>query len=58
VTRTQWGANALADTPAEVVDRLGRYEAAGAARAYLQILDLADLDHLDLIASEVLPQLT
>jgi F420-dependent oxidoreductase-like protein len=50
-------ADALVGTPAEVVDRLGRHAAAGADRAYLQILDLADLDHLDLIASEVLPQL-
>lgn len=50
--------NALVGTPAEVVDRLGRYAAAGAVRAYLQILDLADPDHLDLIASEVLPHLT
>jgi hypothetical protein len=26
-------------------------------RFYLQVLDLADLDHLDLIAAEVAPQL-
>ncbi|WP_219417399.1 LLM class F420-dependent oxidoreductase [Pseudonocardia nigra] len=51
-------AHALVGTPAEVVDRLGRYAATGADRAYLQILDLADLDHLDLIASEVLPHVT
>ena len=51
-------ASAYVGTPAEVVDRLGRYRDAGAGRAYLQIMDLADLDHLDLIASEVLPQLT
>jgi alkanesulfonate monooxygenase SsuD/methylene tetrahydromethanopterin reductase-like flavin-dependent oxidoreductase (luciferase family) len=51
-------AHALVGTPAEVVDRLGRFAAAGADRAYLQILDLADLDHLDLIASEVLPHMT
>ena len=29
----------------------------GATRFYLQILDLSDLDHLDLIASQVKPQL-
>jgi alkanesulfonate monooxygenase SsuD/methylene tetrahydromethanopterin reductase-like flavin-dependent oxidoreductase (luciferase family) len=51
-------AYALAGTPAEVIDRLGRYAAAGADRAYLQIMDLADLDHLELIAAEVLPHLT
>jgi F420-dependent oxidoreductase-like protein len=44
-------------TPSELVDRLGQFGEAGATRAFLQILDLSDLDHLDLIASEVLPQL-
>ena len=44
-----------AGTPQEVVDRLGAYADAGSSRAYLQVLDLADLDHLDLVASEVLP---
>ena len=29
----------------------------GAQRVYLQVLDLADLDHLDLVAAEVAPQL-
>jgi F420-dependent oxidoreductase-like protein len=51
-------ARALVGTPAEVVDRLGHFAATGADRAYLQIPDLADLDHLELIASEVLPHLT
>ncbi|RFU22501.1 LLM class F420-dependent oxidoreductase [Geodermatophilus marinus] len=46
-----------AGTPAEVVDVLGRYAEAGASRAYLQVLDLSDLDHLDLVAAEVAPQL-
>jgi F420-dependent oxidoreductase-like protein len=46
----------LAGTPAEVVERIGRYGEAGASRIYLQLLDLADLDHLDLVASEVLSQ--
>ncbi|TQN43530.1 F420-dependent oxidoreductase-like protein [Blastococcus colisei] len=47
----------VAGTPAEAVDVLGRYAEAGAERVYLQVLDLSDLDHLDLVASEVLPQL-
>jgi F420-dependent oxidoreductase-like protein len=47
----------LAGTPAEAVDILGRYVEAGAERFYLQVLDLSDLDHLDLVASEVAPQL-
>lgn len=50
--------NGLAGTPAEVVDRIGQYAAAGSQRMYLQILDLADLDHLELIASEVQSQLS
>jgi F420-dependent oxidoreductase-like protein len=47
----------VAGTPAEAVDILGRYAEAGARRVYLQLLDLADLDHLDLVAAEVAPQL-
>jgi F420-dependent oxidoreductase-like protein len=47
----------VAGTPAEAVDTIGRYAEAGAERIYLQVFDLADLDHLDLVASEVAPQL-
>ncbi|MFF0727041.1 LLM class F420-dependent oxidoreductase [Streptomyces sp. NPDC004134] len=50
--------NGLAGTPAEVVEKIGRYGAAGSQRFYLQILDLSDLDHLELIAAEVLPQVS
>jgi F420-dependent oxidoreductase-like protein len=45
----------LAGTPAEVVDKLGRLAELGAHRVYLQVLDLADLDHLRLVADEVVP---
>jgi F420-dependent oxidoreductase-like protein len=48
--------NGVAGTPAEAVDTLGRYAEAGAERVYLQVLHLADLDHLDLLAGEVMPQ--
>jgi alkanesulfonate monooxygenase len=48
--------NGLAGTPDEVVARLQRYAAAGTERVYLQVLDLHDLDHLDLVAAEVAPQ--
>ena len=48
--------HALAGTPDEVVDELGRYAALGAQRVYLQVLDLHDLDHLELLAAEVLPR--
>lgn len=51
-------ANAIAGTTAEVVDTIGRWrERTGVARIYLQLLDLADLDHVELIASQVMPQL-
>jgi F420-dependent oxidoreductase-like protein len=47
----------IGGTPAQVVDKLGQFAELGATRAYLQVLDLNDLDHLDVIASDVLPQL-
>ena len=49
-------ANGLAGSPAEVVDRIGRYAEQGSTRFYLQILDLKDLDHLELISSQVRTQ--
>ena len=45
----------LAGTPAEVADKIGRLAGLGAARVYLQVLDLNDLDHLRLAAAEVAP---
>ena len=50
-----WGASDLGGTPDEVLDRLHDYAAAGIERAYLQVLDLADLDHIRLIAERVMP---
>ena len=49
--------NGLAGSPAEVVDRLGEFAGLGATRVYLQCLDLSDLEQLELIATEVAPQL-
>ncbi|GLZ13273.1 LLM class F420-dependent oxidoreductase [Actinomadura sp. NBRC 104425] len=46
--------NGLAGTPGEVVDKLGRLAEIGTECVYLQVLDLSDLEHLELIASEVL----
>ncbi|HEY9522003.1 MAG TPA: LLM class F420-dependent oxidoreductase [Thermopolyspora sp.] len=45
----------LAGTPGEVLEKLGDFEKAGCERVYLQVLDLADRDHLELIATEILP---
>jgi F420-dependent oxidoreductase-like protein len=50
--------NGAAGTPDEVAATLRRWVEAGAERIYLQVLDLDDLDHLELIANEVAPQLT
>lgn len=48
--------NGLAGTPAQVVDKLGRLrEATGLVRVYLQVLDLSDLAHIELIGAEVVP---
>ncbi|MFJ5559398.1 LLM class F420-dependent oxidoreductase [Streptomyces sp. NPDC093250] len=49
--------NGLAGSPAEVVDKIGRYAETGSRRIYLQLLDLSDLDHLELISSQVQSQL-
>lgn len=46
----------IAGTVHEVAERLNRLAAAGVQRVYLQIMDLQDLDHLDLIARKVMPQ--
>lgn len=44
-------------TPAEIVDRLAPFIAAGVQRIYLQLLDMSDLEHLALFGTEVAPQL-
>jgi F420-dependent oxidoreductase-like protein len=49
--------NGVAGTPEEVVETVRSWSDAGADRIYLQVLDLADLDHLDLFATEVAPHL-
>ena len=51
-------ADAVAGTPAEVIDRIGQFGEIGADGIYLQVLDLDDIDHLELIAAEVLPRVT
>ena len=47
--------NGAAGTPDEVIARLRRFADIGVTRMYLQVLDLDDLDHLELVAREVLP---
>jgi F420-dependent oxidoreductase-like protein len=49
--------NGAAGTPDEVVATLQRWGAAGATRLYLQVLDLHDLEHLQLVADAIAPNL-
>ena len=49
--------NGATGTAEEVAATIHSFNAAGAERVYLQILDLDDLDHLDFIANEVAPLL-
>jgi F420-dependent oxidoreductase-like protein len=51
----QLRANAAGGLPGEVVERLQHFADAGAETAYLQVLDLDDLDHLRLIAADIAP---
>lgn len=46
----------LGGTVDEVVQRVGEWTEAGASRLYLQVLDLGDLDHLELVAADVAPR--
>jgi len=46
----------IAGTPGEVAAKIAEFAAIGAERVYLQVLDLNDLGHLELIASDVAPQ--
>ncbi|MFT4397650.1 LLM class F420-dependent oxidoreductase [Gordonia lacunae] len=49
--------NGAAGTPDEVAAKIATYGELGVTRMYLQTLDLSDLDHLELVASKVAPQL-
>jgi alkanesulfonate monooxygenase SsuD/methylene tetrahydromethanopterin reductase-like flavin-dependent oxidoreductase (luciferase family) len=46
--------NGLAGTVDEVVEKIQSFAKAGAQRMYLQVLDLSDLDHLRLVAEQVM----
>lgn len=47
--------NGVAGTPEQAVETLRRWADIGCERVYLQYLDLHDLDHLRLVADEVMP---
>jgi F420-dependent oxidoreductase-like protein len=46
----------LAGTAGEVAEKIAAFAEIGAQRVYLQVLDLSDIEHLELIASDVAPQ--
>jgi F420-dependent oxidoreductase-like protein len=48
----------LVGTPGEIVEMIGKFAEIGAEHFYLQVLDLNDRDHLELLAAEVLPQVS
>jgi F420-dependent oxidoreductase-like protein len=50
--------NGAAGTPSQVIETLRTYGGIGATRIYLQVLDLADVDHVRFVADEVLPAVT
>ncbi len=45
----------VAGTTQEAIDTISKYAALGSERIYLQTLDLHDLDHLRLVAADVMP---
>lgn len=47
----------VAGTPGQAVEKLRRLRDLGADRVYLQLVDARDLEHVELIAAEVLPHL-
>jgi alkanesulfonate monooxygenase len=51
-------ANGAAGTPDEIVARIKAFGDIGAETVYLQVLDLDDLEHVELIARDVLPQVS
>ncbi|MDM4763965.1 LLM class F420-dependent oxidoreductase [Galbitalea sp. SE-J8] len=50
------GSSTLGGSVDELVNQIGRLAELGADRVYLQLMDMTDLDHLDLIGREVLPR--
>ncbi|WP_033342834.1 LLM class F420-dependent oxidoreductase [Catenuloplanes japonicus] len=49
--------DAIYGPPDKVIKELTRFAEAGATKLYIRLRDLSDLDHLDLLASEVIPHL-
>jgi F420-dependent oxidoreductase-like protein len=43
-------------SPGQLVQRIGEFAEIGVTRVHLRLIELADVDHLDLIAADVLPE--
>jgi F420-dependent oxidoreductase-like protein len=54
VSPPQYAAADLVGRPSEVAERLSAYAALGADRAYLRILDLRDVEHIELLGERVI----
>ena len=54
---TSCGPTVWPGPPPRSLDTIGRYAEIGSERIYLQVLDLGDLEHLELVASEVMAKL-
>lgn len=49
--------NGLGGTPEQLVDKMSRFAEGGIDRIYLQVLDMSDLEHLELVAADVMARL-
>ena len=49
--------NGLCGTPQEVIEKIAMWRDHEVQTIYLQMLDLSDLEHLDVIASEIMPHI-
>ncbi|MFC0526439.1 LLM class F420-dependent oxidoreductase [Phytohabitans kaempferiae] len=43
-------------SPAQLVERIGEFAEIGVTRVHLRFIEISDVDHVELVASEVLPQ--
>ncbi|HVB52390.1 MAG TPA: LLM class F420-dependent oxidoreductase [Acidimicrobiales bacterium] len=55
---SELSANGLAGSPQEIVEKIATYREIGVSRIYTQILDMSDLEHVDLIAAEIVANVT
>jgi F420-dependent oxidoreductase-like protein len=46
----------VAGTVDEAIAKIERFAEAGATRLYLQVMDLSDIEHLELVAAEIMPR--